>query len=102
MSLLSLEMKFRSEIKSQSSWPLAKWRLRLRFINTLSLALSLRERERMRVVLGLRHPRRQPNPRLQRPRMADVFLHRPQQSGLPERKESISQCYMGAVPRGAF
>ena len=56
----------------------------------------------MRVALGLRPPRRQPNPRLQRRRMADVFLRRPQQSGLPEKKESISERYMGAVPRGAF
>ena len=68
----------------------------------IKVALCLNGRKQVRVALGLRHPRRQPNPRLQRRRMADVFLRRPQQSGLPEKKESISERYMGAVPRKHF
>jgi len=46
-------MKFRSEIKSQSFLPLAKWRLRLGF-RTLTLTLSQRERGRGKVGLSQR------------------------------------------------
>src|SRR4249920_2091721 len=104
-------MKYRWAIELQLSLRPAKQQLRRR-LRTLTLsqrereqikvALCLNRRKQVRVALGLRPPRRQPNPRLQRRRMADVFLRRPQQSGLPEKKESISERYMGAVPRGAF